>query len=252
MVQFEALTELTSVHVGSFWQEVRSRFPHIREQPPLPSVPIERVGSRQTTLQLEIAQGPRTRTWLLDEAERELIQIQHDRFIRNWRKAVEHDIYPRYEHHIRPRFESDFRKFVDFVSSFGLGEVKPLQCEVTYFNQIRPAEPIWGQPCDMHKAVTTYRPPMLEGVPASYEQSHLRQTFAISDDDQFIGRLYTELLPVEIDGEAVMRYDLTARGRPMSPTVEGAMEFLDLGRRLIVECFEHSTSAEMHEIWDKE
>ena len=128
MVQFEAVTELTSAHIGSFWQEVRGRLPHIQEQPPLPGVPIERAGS----------------------------------------------------------------------------------------------------------------------------QSQLGQTFIIHDGDEFIGRLYTELSPIEIDGEAVIRYDLTARGRLKSPTVEGAMEFLDLGRRLIVECFERSTSADMHEIWGKE
>ena len=252
MVQFEAVTELTSAHIGSFWQEVRGRLPHIQEQLPLPGVPIERAGSKQGKLQLEIVQSPRIRTWFLDSEGRELVQIQHDRFIRNWRKTGEDDVYPRYEDHIRPRFAEDFTRFVNFVGSFGLGEVNPLQCEVTYFNRIRSAEPIWGKPSDMHNAMTTHQPPMLDNLPASYEQSQLRQSFIIHDDDEFIGRLYTELSPIEIDGEAVIRYDLTARGRPKSPTVEGAMEFLDLGRRLIVECFERSTSADMHEIWGKE
>ena len=252
MVQFEALTQLTSAHIGSFWQEVRDRFPRIQEQPPLPSVPIERAGSRQGPLQLEIAQGQRTRTWLLDDAERELVQIQHDRFIRNWRKTGEQDVYPRYEEHIRPRFEEDLCKFQYFLSEFRLGEIKPLQCEVTYFNQIRPAVGIWGEACEMYKAVTTYKPPMLDDLPTSYEQSQLQQTFAISDDGGFIGRLYAELFPVEIDGEPILRYHLTARGRPTVPSVEGVMQFLDLGRRLIVECFERSTSTEMHKVWEKD
>lgn len=252
MVQFDALTELTSAHVGSFWADVRSRFPSIREQPPLPSVPIERAGSKQGTLQLEISHGPRTRTWLIDDSERELVQIQHDRFIRNWRKTGERDVYPRYEDHIRPRFEEDFRRFVGFIDSLGLGDVKPLQCEVTYFNQICPAEAVWQRPCDMHKAVTTCRPPKIDDTCASYEQSQLQQTFTISEEGQFLGRLYTEMLPVEIDGEPIMRYNLTARGRPRSRSIEGALEFLDMGRRLIVECFERSTSVEMHKVWEKE
>ena len=254
MVQFEELREFTSAHNGLFWDEVRDQFPRIQEQPPLPSVPIERAGPKPGALQmqLEIAQGRRTRTWLLDDEERELLQIQHDRFIRNWRKAGEQDLYPRYERHIRPRFEEDFRKFVDFVSRCGLGEIKPVQCEVTYFNRIRPAKEIWRDASDMHRAMTTYSPPVLADLPASYEQSRLQQTFAIEDDGQFIGRLYTELFPVETDGEATMRYHLTVRGRPKTPTIDGVLEFLDLGRRLIVECFERTTSTEMHRVWKKE
>ena len=252
MVQFESLTGLTSAHIGLFWKEVIDRFPKLQEQVPLPSVPIERAGSRQGSLQLEIAHGPRTRMWLVDDQDRELVQIQHDRFVRNWRKTGEDDTYPRYENHIRPRFKEDFDNFVRFASLHGIGDVKPLQCEVAYFNQIRPAESVWSSLSDMYKATSTHTPPTLSELPVQYEGSQLRDVFSIIDKDQFIGRLYAEITPVEEDGQPTVRYHLTARGHPKQPTVEGAMEFLDMGRRLIVECFDRSTSPKMHRVWGKE
>ena len=253
-VQFESLDMLTSAHVGLFWQEVRESFPRIQESVALPATPIERKGSRPTNLRVELLkEPPLTRTQFVDAHDREFVQIQHDRFIRNWRKGDENDVYPRYEKHIRPRFESEFRRFIEFAHACELGEVKPVQCEIAYFNVIHPVPSVWESFRDMHGATSTYSLPPVTDLPLEHDGSHLRQVFAILDSTgQFAGRLYTEVAPAIVDDRQAIRFNLTARGHPRCSTVDAAMEFLDLGRRLIVKFFEYATTEGMHNSWKRE
>ena len=252
-VQFESIPALTSAHIGLFWQDIRDRFPHAEDQIPLPGLAIERVGSRPHQLQLEISQAPpHTRFWFMDADRRELVQIQRDRFIRNWRKTGEGDVYPRYEEHIRPRFCEDFNRFLKFVQTQGLGLVRPVQCEVAYFNHIRTDPSVWGSSEDMQNAFSIYKPIPLEQLPINHESLQLRQSFTIVENDEFIGRLYIDIAPAEMESETVIRYHLTARGHPLESTIDGVMGFLDLGRRVIVEYFELSTSPDMHRVWERE
>ena len=252
MVQFESLGKLTSAHVGLFWKEVQQTFPYIKESVALPATPIERTGSRPSSnLRVELLkEPPLARTQFVDVDNREFVQIQHDRFIRNWRKTGDEDVYPRYEKHIRPRFEADFRRFIQFAHDQNLGDVEPVQCEIAYFNVIRPVPRVWESFRDMHHATTTFGLPPLTGLPLTHDGSHLKQAFSIQDSaGQFAGRLYTEIAPAMVDDQAAIRFDLTARGHPRCSTVEAAMEFLDLGRSLIVKCFEQATTEGMHNSW---
>ena len=214
---------------------------------------IERDAARIDNQELVIGPvPPRARLWLLDSERRELIQIQHDRFIRNWRKTGGDDRNPRYDEHIRPRFESDYRAFCDFVRGEGFGDIQASQCEVSYFNRIPVAAPVWRSFADMHKVFCLYSPVDAGPLPITAEGLQWRQSFAISRGAEFTGRLYTEITPAVVNGEPVIRYDLTVRGHSESGSVTDTMAFLDLGRRLIVEYFARSTSSDMHQVWERE
>ena len=128
----------------------------------------------------------------------------------------------------------------------------PVQCEVAYFNQIRPADGVWDSVADMHKVFRLHTPIEPRAMPLSLEGFQLRQSLAISQLAEFKGRLYTDIVPVEADGKPTIQYHLTVRGHPASDSVEDTLAFLDLGRELIVEYFARSTSAAMHEVWEKE
>jgi hypothetical protein len=87
-VQFERLPAMRSVHFGLFWQRVRDRFPSTEEHPTLASIvepatppPVELRFEVQETLLLP-------RLWLLNSAGTEMMQIQNDRFIKNWRRVT--------------------------------------------------------------------------------------------------------------------------------------------------------------------
>lgn len=253
LVQFESLPDLTTAHAGLFWQELRDRLPLIEEQLTLPTLPAESADIQPAAMPVAINVEPtNTRTWLRSADGRELVQLQHDRFIRNWRFGPDQASHPCYERQVRPRFQSDFLRFLAFVESHGLGEIQPVQCEVAYFNHIRPAPSVWRSPNEMHEVFATLAPSRSGPLPLAHETSELHQSFAIVEDGVFRGRLYTEVAPVEADGQLSLRYHLNARGHPSEPTLEGVVAFLDLGRRLIVQHFAASTTPAMHEVWQRE
>src|SRR6266566_564057 len=59
---------------------------------------------------------PAPRLWFLNESGTELIQVQEDRFIHNWRKTDSGQQYPRYEY-IRGRFNSELQLFSSFLEA---------------------------------------------------------------------------------------------------------------------------------------
>lgn len=126
-VQFEPLSSFRAVHFGLLWEQFRSRFPRTQEQPALMPV-IEKFGVRSIpgqTVSFGIGIGaPEFRCWFLDDLETQLIQIQRDRFIHNWRKTSEGSPYPRYKT-LREKFKDELETFAAFLKSEGIAGTAP-------------------------------------------------------------------------------------------------------------------------------
>ena len=155
-LQFEALSRLTTAHIGLLWQKYRGQLPLIEEHPPLDPV-LENFDPPRPP-QVEIAFGnkpPMPRVWFLSEANTELLQIQNDRFIHNWRKAGTDTEYPRYEQ-IRNRFLKEVEVFAQFLDEERLGELSINQCEITYVNHID-CGPATGNPGKADQLFTNWR-----------------------------------------------------------------------------------------------
>ncbi|MBI4192475.1 MAG: TIGR04255 family protein, partial [Betaproteobacteria bacterium] len=135
-LQFSPIPGFQATHLGLLWSRFRTKYPKSETYPPIDPV-IEQFGTRPQPAQrirLEVIQsGFMPRAWFLNEDGTELVQVQQDRFIRNWRKLKETDEYPRYEK-LRERFEEDFKEFNQFIRAENLPEIVPNQCEVTYIN----------------------------------------------------------------------------------------------------------------------
>lgn len=97
-IQFNPLKELNVPKLGALWLEFEKEFPETQDQPPLSPV-FEVYGQIQPPrfeFRFEAA-PPLSRCWFLNKAGTELIQVQQDRFILNWRKTTETAKYIRYE-----------------------------------------------------------------------------------------------------------------------------------------------------------
>ena len=97
--QFEPLAELKAAQFGLLWAQFRKEFPRIEEHPPIAPVTenFELSARERFGLQIEMSEIPLLpRTWFLNETGTELIQVQRDRFIHNWRKTDKGQAYPRY------------------------------------------------------------------------------------------------------------------------------------------------------------
>jgi len=246
-VQFDRLSAARTAHFGLYWNEVRERFPKTEEQIELPPA-IERLPglSRQGFgIQFEALQAPPTpRFWFANQAGTELIQVQRDRFIKNWRKVGGDEQYPRHEH-VRDGFERDFSDFRNFASRHQLGEIRINQCEVTYINHTVAGQG-WQSHADISKVLKVWRQ-VETAYPGSPEDVMFRARYPMLDQGgAFVGRLHVTLQSALrlSDSMPMFVLELTARGQIGEETT-----FFDLGREWIGRSFKALTTPEMHKIW---
>ena len=135
-LQFERV-ELTSLLFARMWERFRERFPRVEEHPPLPPS-VERFDPASAHPELRVQILPAQfvpRYWLLSETGNELVQVQSDRFIYNWRKVLEGDVYPRYAA-MRHAFEQELARFHQFVTEEGLGDLHVVLLFVRFTERI--------------------------------------------------------------------------------------------------------------------
>src|SRR4051794_23278977 len=96
-VDFSPLPAWNVIHYGLFYRTISEHYPQVVPQPPLPPQ-TEEFGSRpQPNVQFMLAMAPfDTRCWFIDRTETRLLQVQADRFLRNWRKRPQGGDYPLY------------------------------------------------------------------------------------------------------------------------------------------------------------
>ena len=254
-VQFDSLREMHVPQLGLLWQEFRDRFSITEEHAPLDAV-VERFGTTRVskgTARIEMLDSPPTpRCWFLNQAGTELIQVQHDRFVHNWRKAGTDAEYPRYGH-LRETFEAELRRFSAFVARERLGVFTPNQCEVTYVNHIV-ANKCWQTHRDLAKVISVFQPTFSDGFLEAPEDVGLRMRFTITDDaGQPMGRLHAGIDPGHRAdaGDPLFILNLTARGAPRAEGIGGVLDFLDLGREWVVRGFASMTTPSMHNEWGR-
>ena len=160
-VQFEPLAELRTAYLGLYWAANKNRYPKTEERPELSPI-IERFPDHpkmEFGIQLETLEAPPTpRIWFMSETGTELIQVQRDRFIKNWRKGGTGAHYPRYER-VRETFDEEFAAFASFSQDQSLGNISITQCEVSYVNHIVSGEG-WKTHADVDQIFTVFNQPI--------------------------------------------------------------------------------------------
>jgi uncharacterized protein (TIGR04255 family) len=252
-VQFNSLERFLSPHLGVVWGEFKQEFPIIEELPYLPPV-FETFGTPAAfiipSVNFQIVSRPEMlRVHFLNQQRTELLQVQRDRFLHNWRKVGDGDNYPRFERMIET-FESGFQKFIDVIDRQRLGPVVPNQCEVSYFNQIpiQDGETIWSQ-----FAVTfpdAAGNTTVDGLGAPEDARFALRYIVPAADGSALGRVIVVAEPARrADGVTIIQFTLTARGKPGTADMSGVLDFLKNGRVLLNRAFKMLTSPKMQERW---
>lgn len=131
-VSFEAVPQVTVAHLGRWWEILgRSEYPRCEEQPPLTQI-LEPSGPAMTQLEFGIVPP---RVWFISRTDDQIVQVQRDRFLCNWRKTSTQQVYPRYEA-VSGTFFRQFAQYRDFVRTETGKELTLVQCELTYVNHI--------------------------------------------------------------------------------------------------------------------
>lgn len=253
-IKFDGI-DLMAAHVGLLWNEFRSDFPKVEDQPEL-EIPAESEQLRPQPATPEISfQAPRTRSWFVSEAGTELIQVQHNLFARNWRRNDTDESYPSFET-TRDRFRDNLRIFQEFIRKHRLGDPRPVQCEVTYVNHIV-GDGVWETHSDVHKVFTYWRESGRSFLPAVGD-ARFATRYAIPDArGNFAGRLHVSAQSAfrrpagSQNPSPIFIATLTARGRPDGEGLDGALAFLETGHEWIVRGFAEVTTPEMHKVWER-
>jgi len=249
-VQFAPLESFSIPHFGLYWAKIRTSYPKCEIQPPLDPV-FEEFGiqsRKDLSIGIEIASAPSLRCWYINETSTQLIQVQRDRFIQNWRKVKGDEVYPRYET-LRPSFEREWQRFCEFLEHERLGIPKVNQCEVTYVNHIEPGRE-WHSYGEIDKVIAYWSGSSLGDFLPEPEMVSLNVTYLMPDKG---GRLRVIAQPAirPRDAKEVLQLNLTARGRPKSSSLDDILDWFDLGREWIVRGFTDFTSREMHRVWGR-
>jgi|ERR1700674_781668 len=249
-VQFEPLHELDGAHIGLYWAEIKEKFPHAQQHPRLEPV-VERFDTSDFNPRFVRVELGATvpRYWFLNQKQSELVQVQDDRFIHNWRKVA--DPYPRYEG-IRQTFAAELAQFERFLHREGIGQINPQLAEVSYINHLGPiTSPFpFSRPDEV---LNLWSPGEGFGKPYIPETVEMRHRFVISEGSRKVGRLYVELQPAnrQPDRAPIWLLVLTARGLPLADGLEGALRFLDLGRREMLAAFISITRRDLQDKWER-
>lgn len=254
-LQFEQLELLRIPHLGVLWEVFRQDgYSRIEEHGELEPTFEEfvRMGGPRVRLRLEAFEDapPAPRIWFLNEAKTELIQVQRDRPIVNWRQGAQSEPYPRYVH-VLERFKSALSSLEKFLGLENLGRVTPTQCEITYVNHI-PSGPVWFRHGDLDRVVTTWRNSYSkEYLPPLEDVTFMARYRMGGTPEKPLGRLLVTVQPAYKSGDLIPIFTmvLVARGKPEPADSTGAFQLFDHEHEWIVRGFTSLTTPEMHDVW---
>jgi len=248
-IQFESIGAFSYADIGGLKDHFASSFPRVEYHPALPPM-FETFGPRSVFaghFQFQFANaGGIPRIWLLDIGGAQVLQFQPDRLTRNWRKTGDDDAYPHYEN-VRKSFLANIADLERFLADRKLGTIVPTQCEITYVNQINASG---GYANMMAHAFSNWRDVQPSGLGLAETVSFNTSFVLPGPDDSPRGRIYFEAgSGFDAFGNPTVQFTVVGRGAPISPTIDGAAEFLDLVHDRIVRGFIELTTAEIQAEW---
>ena len=214
-VVFNRLDNLLSPHFGEIWEKYKELgFENIEERMAINRT-SEEFPSRVYNPQLELIQSPDfTRVWFTQKDKGRVVQVQKDRFIFNWYKSDESEIYSGFNS-IYSEFSSLYDIFCRSVDSMGIGNIEPVQYELTYIDQID-EDNEWNKIKDVWKVFNVFND---SEFLVDAESLILKSTFAIKD---IFSRLHVSINNIvdTVNNTNKFQSEFTMRGFPVNSDKE--------------------------------
>lgn len=247
-MQFSTPQGYQQIRAGEVWNLFRENYPQVQELPALqPSFETFGLTHQHSSLpQISFATGStHDRFWFLRPDGAELIQFQQDRLLHNWRKVGDDtNYYPRFEA-MMAEFKKELTQLQDYMASLRPQALLINQCEISYINHIKFERSECNGFSDWLRFVnfTDSRP---DDFSIAFRE-------VIRDDEgKPIGRLVTEAaLGVLPNNQEIIMLSLTVKGAPQSTDIDAGLDFLSLGREVIVRRFTELTTDKAHQKWER-
>jgi uncharacterized protein (TIGR04255 family) len=131
-VQFAGQLSFRSFDGPQIHDVFKSSYPNVAEQ-----TPIARINRALIVSPFSASEGPRARWWFTSEDGHNLIQVQDDKFLKNWRalSVPTNAEYPGYEN-LKRTFLGDLKAFLEHAKSSGFGDNPIEAIQLNYINLI--------------------------------------------------------------------------------------------------------------------
>lgn len=238
-VRFVPIQGWNVLHFGKLLNAYKEWYPKLELKPPVGGVEFQ-INPNSDTFDLPL------RLWLIDAPGSQLIQVQHNFFMRNWRKTAETAEYTHYEK-VKPLFSRDWNVFCDFLDSEKLPRPEIWQWEVTYINHVVRGQG-WDNPRDLESLFRMWKDTKLDAPLESPEASSFMLSYALGGGKQlqFVGQPAIR----RIDGSEVFQLTISATGKPEDSSLSTLLTSLDEGRANVVNGFTAFTTEEaQRKLW---
>lgn len=246
-LQFAPIQGWTLGHFGMFWERVRATLPRIESHPPLSDEIEDPDSLKPASPHISLIRVPELRCWYMSGDQRQIVQLQRNRFVYNWRSMTTDDVYPRYDAFVRPTFLEYWQEFSSFSAAEGFPSLAVVQCEVTYVNTI-PQGVGWTTPAEWSSVFNLLTPPAANRFLPGPDSGQFGFSYPISDRR---GRLHIAAnhAIASKDGSEAIKLQLTARGKPSSSDLNDILDWIDTGREWVVRGFADITTEKVHQQW---
>lgn len=226
-------------HLGLFWARLRQRYPHAEMRLPVGSVQFE---------QLDLKLGPDIRleslplrSWFLDASKNQLLQVQANAFMRNWRAVEAEHKYIHYAE-LKPLLQEDWLAYRAFLKEEGLPEPNVFQCEVTYINHL-----VKGREWNT-----------LEDIGSLFREMKFGIKGATVTSISFVATVAENQMRMDAspafrpDGTPIIQLSLNVSGKPASTADNDVWAKLDGCHNLLVETFAEITATNLQQdVWKR-
>lgn len=240
-MRFHTPDKLRIPHIGLLWNKFRADYPRIQHAPPIASAKGE--------LQIDQITGlPIPRVMFINETDDQLVQFQFDRFYFNWRRKKSD--YPRYPHVIK-HFESVLNTIESFFRESKIGDLNPIEYELSYINHIPKGEG-WDTIDDIPRIFSDFvwvqRTDRFLPNPTNIVW---KTEFPMQEKKGHLAVTLNQATRIE-DKVSLFVLELNVRGFDESANKKDFRKWFDVAHEWIVRGFTDITTSEVHQIWERE
>lgn len=230
-IELEA-EQLSSVHVGLYWQEIRERFPDTTDKEPF----LENINFPGKIL-------PLRRTVFISSNNTKLIQIQENFFCYNWRYKSE-DEYPHFDK-IFEDFLYEWNQFENWWMATQKEKLKIEKYELNYVNLID-EELGWKSPND-HAKIFTFVSSSTNTSFGSPDLHDVQLVFTLPDNDgELIIQVDQRISESDEDSSNIVFFKLTTRSFDAN---KDCVTWFKLAHEYTIKTFLNLTTETIHKEW---
>ena len=231
-IRFNPIEQLQSGHFGILWQKFRHDFPKTEDHDLIAPISQEDFENFDKL--------PLRRVWFIHRNENELVQVQRNRFLYNWREREEGDEYPGYEKVIN-NFVRYLSLFQEFLVEENLGNIATKEYELTYIDLI-PQGQGWENLGNLEKVFPNLLSLTGQGIPSTNVRVINWQT--ILDLPNGLGQLSIAMRSGQrkTNNQPLLHIQTRALGKGQSESMQA---WFDAAHTTITELFLNLVSSEI-------